>query len=71
VGCRREEVMWSRLRFGHTGLNASLWMIGRHETGLCDDCLVVETVEHVLIFCERYGLDRVRLCERVREVGVV
>lgn len=52
MGCRREEVVWSRLQFGQTSLNATLWMIGRHETGLCDECSVEETVEHVLIFCE-------------------
>ena len=46
-------------------------MIRRHETGLCDDCLVEETVEHVLIFWELYIVDRERLCERVREAGQV
>lgn len=36
--CRREEIIWSKLRFGHTGLNSSLKLIGtlKHETGLCD-----------------------------------
>ena len=69
MGCRREEVVWSRLQFGITGLNATLWMIRRHETGLCDECLVEETVEHGLIFCELYEVDRERLCERVVDWG--
>ena len=57
MGCRREDVVWSRPRYGHTGLNATLWTIERHETGLCDECSVEEMVEHVLIFCELYGLE--------------
>ena len=41
MGCRREEVVWSRIWFGHRGLNATLWLIGRHETGMCYECLVL------------------------------
>jgi hypothetical protein len=55
--------MWNRLGFGHTGLNATFWMVGRHETSLCDGCLSEEKVEHVLTFCEL--CDRERLCEGV------
>ena len=50
---RKEEVMWSRLRIGHTKLNASLHLIGRHVNGLCRFCQETETVEHVLLSCQR------------------
>ncbi len=40
--------MISRLRMGHTGLNSTLALMGKHENGMCDECDVSETVEHVL-----------------------
>ncbi len=41
--------MISRLRMGHTGLNSTLALMGKHENGMCDECDVSETVEHVLL----------------------
>lgn len=35
---RREERVISRLRVGHTGLNKTLCIIGKHNTGKCDYC---------------------------------
>jgi len=32
----------------HTGLNISLYKIGKHPTGKCTHCNEPETVEHVL-----------------------
>jgi len=36
----------SCLRMGHTGLNATMYTIGKHPTGLCTYCDVQETVKH-------------------------
>lgn len=33
---RREETVIARLRFGHTGLNNMLFLIGKHCLGKCD-----------------------------------
>ena len=33
-----EEKAITRLRLGHTGLNRSLFIINKHETGRCDYC---------------------------------
>lgn len=55
VGCRRvctgnnkTEGIITRLRMGHTGLNKTLHLIGKHPTGLCDHCQEEESVEHIL-----------------------
>lgn len=48
---RRKEVVHivviSRIR--HTGLNTTLFMIGKHNTGKCDYCGEEETREHVIL----------------------
>ena len=49
---RREEVVYTRLRLGHTGLNSTLKLIGKGN-GLCTDCNVKEDVEHVLFNCKK------------------
>lgn len=50
--------MLTRLRIGHSGLNRSLFRIGKHQTGGCDYCGQPETVEHVLIECNNYMEER-------------
>ncbi len=50
---RREEVVYSRLRLGHTGLNDTLQIIGK-SNGLCTRCQTKEDVEHVLFRCNKY-----------------
>ena len=37
-GSRREEVVWMRLRLGHSMLNGNLKLIGKHQTGMCESC---------------------------------
>ncbi|MGL4646544.1 MAG: hypothetical protein ACRCVL_05455 [Cetobacterium sp.] len=59
----REEMLISRLRLGHTGLNTTLYRIGRHPTGLCTECKVLETVKHVLLDCKKYEEGRAELSE--------
>ena len=49
---RREEVVYTRLRLGHTGLNSTLKLIGKGN-GLCTECNVKEDVEHVLFNCKK------------------
>ncbi len=40
---RREQVIFTHLRTGHSNLNHNLHIIGKHNTGLCDVCLTEET----------------------------
>ncbi len=60
---RKEEVMISRLRMGHTGLNSTLALMGKHENGMCD---VSETVEHVLFECSKYDDQRNSVFSNIR-----
>ncbi len=53
------------------GLNASLFIIGVHETGLCENCGEKETVEHVIYDCKRYDEERKELISYLNERGKV
>jgi len=64
---KREEDIISRMRFGHTGLNSTLKLIGKHETGMCEVCNINETVEHVIINCHKYKQERMRLKDWFRK----
>jgi len=55
------------MRFGHTGLNSTLKLIGKHETGMCEVCNINETVDHVIIYCEKYNEERMRLRNWLRK----
>lgn len=37
----------------YTGLNASLFITGAHENGLCEYCGEKETVKHVIYDCKK------------------
>ena len=55
---RREEAVITRLRIGHTGLNNTLYKIGKHPDGSCDHCGQSESVKHVLLECRTYEEER-------------
>lgn len=66
---RREESIITRLRIGHTGLNSSLKIIGKHPTGNCQYCSHLETVEHILFQCTKYSQERNQLFQSLRSVN--
>lgn len=66
---RKEEVILLRLRLGHTRLNSSLALVGRHDNGLCEYCSVKETVEHVLVHCRKYRQERSQLVQYLVSKG--
>ncbi|XDV19448.1 hypothetical protein PO909_024918 [Leuciscus waleckii] len=68
---RKEEVIMTRMRLGHSRLNASLFIIGVHETGLCENCGEKETVEHVIYNCKRFDEERKELISYLNERGKV
>ncbi|KAF7644735.1 hypothetical protein LDENG_00216660 [Lucifuga dentata] len=63
---RDETDIW-RLRFGHTGLNISLFKIGNHNSGRRSYCYVDETIEHVMIECPQYTEERRELMNSLKE----
>ncbi len=40
----------SRMRFGHTRLNSTLYKMGKHDTGRCEFCGQEQSVEHVILY---------------------
>jgi len=60
-GNRKKDVIIMRLRIGHTALNYSLYKIGKHDTGKCDKCGELETVQHILLECAAYEWERQQL----------
>ena len=58
---RREEAIFPRLRIGHTGINKTLHIIGKHPTGRCIHCDQHESVQHVLLDCRGYEMERKKL----------
>ena len=64
----RDDNIITRLRIGHTGLNYTLKIIGKHPTGNCDYCSQLETVEHVLFHCKQYEDRRRNLCQSLSTV---
>ena len=66
---RREEVVYTRLRLGPTGLNATLQIVG-HGNGLYIEGQAKEDVEHVLFACEKYNDNRLNWQEMEGENSI-
>ena len=58
------------MRLGHSGLNSTLHLIGKHQSGLCEQCQVPETVEHVIMDCSIYDAEREMMRTQMRDLGV-
>lgn len=51
---RKEEVILARLQIGHSNLNSTLYIVGKHSSGLSEHYRELETAEHassVCVFC--------------------
>ena len=58
-------------RFGHTGLNGTLYKTGKHNTGsVCEYCGQEETVEHVMLHCQKYESERRHLIQNLRKIEI-
>ncbi len=55
---RRDEIVISRMRFGHTRLNSTLYKMGKRDTGRCEFCGQEESGEHVILYCQKYETER-------------
>ncbi len=64
---RQEETWFSRLRMGHTSLNSGLHIIGKHQTGVCTNCGVIENVKHILLDCTQYTRERENMKRAVKK----
>ena len=59
----------TRLRLGHSALNKNLEIIGKHHNGLCEECQEDETIEHVLLSCRKYEMERNTMMNKMRDLG--
>ena len=66
---RRDEVILTRLRLGHCGLNAYRSVVDKEVSAVCGDCgsQMPETVEHFLIVCPAHDNHRHSLNNAVLE----
>ena len=69
LGNRMDEVRMARMRMDHTGLRKTMKLIGKVGSAECPVCGVVEGVEHVLMSCGRYRVERERLKVGVAAAG--
>ncbi len=67
---RMEEIIFTRLRIGHCGLNKCLHILGKHRSGRCEFCDRIESVEHVVLECQKYERERIKMKESIRNLGV-
>ncbi len=63
---RREETVLTRLRFDHTGLNKTSFLLGKSKS---DECTITENAEHVLLYCRKYREERIRFKRKIRQTG--
>lgn len=66
---RRDGVVLTRLRLGHCGLAGCLRLVGKHQDGLCE-CGSVETVNHVVLKCNKYNRERRQLFKELSDLGL-
>jgi len=59
-----------RLCTGHCKLNHDLSRIGLHPDGLCGQCEIPETVEHMIKVCPKYLTARKRLKLALNQLGI-
>ena len=53
---RRHEVAYVRLRMGHVRLRGHMIRFNLADDASCEACNVEETVEHYMMYCQRYTL---------------
>lgn len=59
----------TRLRVDHTGLNGTLFLLGKRNSEKCENCGVKENVEHIILHCILFELERQIFQDRVQEAG--
>lgn len=67
---RRMQVVISRLRIGHVGLNSYLNRFNMRDTSECQYCPIEETVEHFLLECPQYDGPRNVLINKLRCMNI-
>jgi len=69
-GKRKDDVLMSRMRIGHSLLNPCLYRMGEHDTGNFDKCGHAESIDNVLILCDAYERARFQIIQALRSLGI-
>ena len=56
-----------RLRLGHVGLNDYLHRFNMNDSNLCQQCKTPETIDHFLLNCQKYNVERANLIRQLRK----
>ncbi len=67
----KEQVKMTRLKLGRSNLNSTLFITGKHLTGLCEHCNETETVEHILTSCRRFTQERQEMMRQFQKSGQI
>ena len=67
---RRTEIVLNRLRIGHAGLNQYLNRFNMGDSPLCSACLVPETIEHLLLYCNKYTRSRYNMLQDLKTKNI-
>ena len=70
IRSRRAEVAIHRLRTGHAGLQHYLARFQMADGDECPACQMAETVEHYLIHCNSFSIQRAVLYSDLRNMGI-
>ena len=58
---RKDERLIHQFRLGKCNLNYYKYLNKKHNTGLCDECQLIETIDHFLLVCPKYDRQRNRM----------
>lgn len=67
---REREVTLFKLRSGYIGTNSFKAKLGRSQSDLCDNCTVVDDLQHLLYNCQKYTQERTNLFDTLHSAGV-
>jgi ribonuclease HI len=67
---RRTEVTLSRLRIGHAAVKSTLHRFNLATDDLCQNCNVPETIQHLILVCDKYVVPRRQLIISLQNVGI-
>jgi hypothetical protein len=71
LGTRKQQILMSRLRVKNIDLNANLYQRNLKDTDQCDCNNGAETIEHFLLECTSYNVQRRKLFYHLRNINLL
>ena len=67
---KRVEIVLSRLRLGHVGVNKHLFRFGMSQTPKCIACNIGEDIQHFILKCPTHQIYRNRMMNDLADLGI-